>query len=325
MNTPSGQRPDDEEIRIGISACLLGEEVRFDGGHKRDRFIVGTLGQFFRFVPVCPELDIGLGVPRESLRLVRRDTGIRIVAPKSDADHTDAMVEYSTAKSAELDQLNLSGFLLKRASPSCGMERVRVYDRNGIPERTGRGIFAQVLLERHPLLPVEEEGRLHDPGIRENFFDRVFGYPRMRKLFQSDWSRGDLVRFHTGEKYLLLSHEPAGYEELGRLVAGQKDLKSPQLAERYADRYMTALAVVATRNKHVNVLQHMIGFLRDALDDDARREIHQSIQDYQAGYVPLVVPVTLIRHYVTLCGVKYLQGQRYLEPHPKELMIRNHV
>jgi uncharacterized protein YbgA (DUF1722 family)/uncharacterized protein YbbK (DUF523 family) len=325
MKQPVAQGLDDEEIRIGISACLLGEEVRFDGGHKRDRFILGTLGHFFRFVPVCPELDIGLGVPRESLRLVRRHNEVRLVAPKSGTDHTDVMVEYSRAKAAELDQMDLSGFLLKRASPSCGMERVRVYDRNGVPEKSGRGVFARALLERHPLLPVEEEGRLHDPGIRENFFDRVFGYHRMQKLFRSGWSRADLVRFHTGEKYLLLSHEPEGYEELGRLVAGQKDLGRQQLAESYTDRYMRALAVLATRNKHVNVLQHMVGFLRDPLDDDARREVHRSIEDYQAGYVPLVVPITLIGHYVTLCGVEYLQGQRYLEPHPKELMIRNHV
>ena len=315
----------DEEIRIGISACLLGEEVRFDGSHKRDRFIVGTLGEFFRFIPVCPELDIGLGVPRESLRLVRRGSETRIVAPKSDTDHTNAMVEYSKAKSAELEQLDLSGFLLKRASPSCGMERVRVYDANGVPDKSGRGVFARVLIEHNPLLPVEEEGRLHDPGIRENFFDRIFGYHRMKKLFRSDWSRGDLVRFHTGEKYLLLSHEPEGYRELGNLVGTQKTLGRQELAETYRERYMKALAVFATRNKHVNVLQHMAGYLREVLDDDARREVHRSIEDYQRGYVPLVVPTTLIRHYVVLRDVEYLRGQRYLEPHPKELMVRNHV
>ena len=317
MTQPVGRSVEyDEEIRIGISACLLGEEVRFDGSHKRDRFIVGTLGEFFRFVPVCPELDIGLGVPRESLRLVRRGTETRIVAPKSD---------YSKAKSAELGKLDLSGYLLKRASPSCGMERVRVYDANGVPDKSGRGVFARILLEEHPLLPVEEEGRLHDPGIRENFFDRVFGYHRMQRLFRSDWSRGDLVRFHTAEKYLLLSHEPQGYDELGRLVAKQKELGRQMVAETYPERYMKALAVFATRNKHVNVLQHMTGYLRELLDDDARREVHRSIEDYEGGYVPLVVPITLIRHYVILRDVEYLKGQRYLEPHPKELMIRNHV
>jgi uncharacterized protein YbgA (DUF1722 family)/uncharacterized protein YbbK (DUF523 family) len=315
----------DDEIRIGISACLLGQEVRFDGSHKRDRFIVGTLGQFFRFVPVCPEVDIGLGTPRETIRLARLGSEIRLVAPKSGADHTEAMAAYSKEKAEELDRLDLSGYLLKRASPSCGMERVRVYDENNVPEKTGRGLFAQALMDRHPLLPVEEEGRLHDPGIRENFFDRVFGYERMKKLFRSDWSRGDLVAFHTAEKYLLLSHEPEGYQELGRLVARQKELSRGDLADAYRNRYMKALTVQATQNKHVNVLQHMAGYLRDVLDDDARREVHRTIEDYQRGYTPLVVPITLIRHYVVLKNVEYLQGQHYLEPHPKELMIRNHV
>ena len=205
------------------------------------------------------------------------------------------------------------------------MERVRVYDANGVPDKSGRGVFAQALLERHPLLPVEEEGRLHDPGIRENFFDRVFGYHRMQTLFRGDWSRGDLVRFHTGEKYLLLSHEPEGYQELGRLVARQKELGREELARTYRERYMQALAVIATRNKHVNVLQHMAGYLRDVLDESTRREIRRAIEDFQRGWVPLVVPITLIRHYVGLRDVEYLQGQHYLEPHPKELMIRNHV
>lgn len=314
-----------DEIRLGISSCLLGEEVRFDGSHKRDRFIVGTLGQFFTFVPVCPEFEIGLGVPRESLRLIRRPGGIHLVAPKSGSDHTETMNAYAREKCAELARLDLSGYLLKRASPSCGMERVRVYDANGVPEPSGVGLFARVLLQAMPLLPVEEEGRLHDPGIRENFLDRVFGYARVQRLFASDWSRGDLVAFHASEKYLLLSHEPEGYRELGRLVARQKELSDGELAATYRERYMKTLAVFATRNRHVNVLQHMAGYLRDLLGDDARREVHRSIEDYQGGFVPLIVPITLIRHYVVLRNVEYLRGQRYLEPHPKELMVRNHV
>jgi uncharacterized protein YbgA (DUF1722 family)/uncharacterized protein YbbK (DUF523 family) len=315
----------DDEIRIGISACLLGEEVRYDGSHKRDRFILGTLGQFFRFVPVCPEVDIGLGVPRETLRLAGSEGSVRLVANRSGADHTDAMIAYSRTKSSELRRLDLSGYLLKRASPSCGMERVRVYDENGVPTKTGQGIFASVLLEELPLLPAEEEGRLHDPAIRENFFDRVFGYHRLQRLFREKWSRGDLVRFHTGEKYLLLSHDQEGYTELGRLVASQKDSGREELAESYRERYMRTLAVPATKRKHVNVLEHMSGYLRDVLDGDTREKIRRAIEDYRSGYVPLVVPITLIRHYVELRGVEYLQGQRYLEPHPKELMIRNHV
>jgi uncharacterized protein YbgA (DUF1722 family) len=235
------------------------------------------------------------------------------------------MVEYSKAKATELVRLDLCGFLLKRASPSCGMERVRVYDEKDVPDRTGRGVFARVLLEECPLLPVEEEGRLHDPAIRENFLDRVFGYHRLQKFFGRAWARGDLVRFHTGEKYLLLSHDPRGYEGLGRLVAAQKEVPKEELADRYRDRYMAALAVFATRAKHLNVLQHMTGYLRELLDDATRREVHAAIEGYRRGWVPLVVPITLIRHYVVLRRVAYLEGQRYLEPHPRELMVRNHV
>jgi len=205
------------------------------------------------------------------------------------------------------------------------MERVRVYDENGVPEKNGRGVFAGVLLDRLPLLPVEEEGRLHDPHLRENFFDRVFGYHRLRRLFRRRWSMGDLVRFHTAEKYLLLSHDPQGYSELGRLVAEGKQRDRDELAARYQERFMQVLAVLATPNKHVNVLEHMMGYLREPLDDAARRELRAAIEDYREGYVPLVVPVTLIRHYVRLHEVEYLQGQNYLEPHPKELKVRNHV
>ena len=314
-----------DEIRIGISACLLGEEVRFDGSHKRDGFIVSTLGDFFTWVPVCPEVEVGMGVPRESLRLVRQDGEVRMVAPKSGTDHTESMNEYATQRSAELEQADLSGFLLKRASPSCGMERVRVYTDAGMPEKNGRGLFARALMERFPLLPVEEEGRLHDPRLRENFLDRVFGYHRIQGLFRSRWTGGDLVRFHTQEKYLLLSHDARGYEALGRLVARQKSASRNELENAYREGYMRTLSVPATRKKHVNVLQHMAGYFKKRLDDQERRAVHSSIEDYHGGLVPLVVPITLIKHYVSLRDVEYLKGQHYLAPHPRELLVRNHV
>ncbi|MEZ5064281.1 MAG: DUF523 and DUF1722 domain-containing protein [bacterium] len=315
-----------EEIRVGISACLLGDPVRFDGGHKRDRFLEGTLSEFFRFIRVCPEVDIGLGVPRESLRLVRmKGDHPRLLATKSGTDHTTTMEEYARAKVDELRKLDLSGYLLKRSSPSCGMERVKVYDDHGAPARDGVGVFARVLKERWPELPVEEEGRLHDPRLRENFIERVFGFHRVTTFFAGDWNLGGLVRFHTAEKYLLLSHEPEGYSELGRLVANAKGRDPEEIAAEYRARYLAALAVPATPNKHINVLQHMLGYLRDVATPEARAELHGAVEDYRQGYVPLVVPVTLLQHYVRIHGIEYLRGQRYLEPHPKELMIRNHV
>lgn len=325
--TPDAVPPDagPEPIRIGISACLLGEPVRFDGGHKRDRFIAGTLADHFRFVPVCPEVDIGLPTPRESLRLVRSAGGIRLVAPGSGTDHTDAMLRYAESKVEALRGMDLSGYLLKRSSPSCGMERVRVYDANGVPARDGAGLFARVLRERMPLLPVEEEGRLSDPQLRENFIERVFGYRRLTAFFAGAWTLGELVKLHEGEKYLLLAHDPERYASLGRLVAGAKGRDRGDVAEEYLAEAMQALGVLATRGKHVNVLQHMAGYFRDVLDDAERREVRATIDDYQAGLVPLVVPITLIRHYVRLRRVPYLAGQRYLEPHPRELMLRNHV
>lgn len=317
--------PPADEVRIGISACLLGEPVRFDGGHRRDRYLTDTIQRFVTFVSVCPEMELGLGAPRETLRLQDRGEGPRLVAPKSGADHTDAMTAWSRDKVAALEALGLSGFILKKDSPTCGMERVRVYDRNDVPARTGAGLFAASLMHGAPLLPVEEDGRLHDPRLRENFFERVFAYRRLRALFETDWRAGDLVRFHTAEKLLLMAHSPAKYQQLGRLVAQPHERPRDDLAREYQALFMDALREHASVGRHVNVLQHMVGFVTDALDEGDRAEVHRTIAEYQAGLVPLVVPLVLLRHHVRRQRVEYLLGQSYLEPHPKELMLRNHV
>lgn len=314
-----------DDIRIGISACLLGQEVRFDGGHKQDRFITDTLSQFVRFVPVCPEVDIGLGTPRESLRLVRRGAAVRFVAPKSGSDHTARMQAYAARKARELEAAGLCGFVFKKDSPSCGMERVRVYGESGGATRDGRGLFAAALLERLPLLPAEEEGRLHDPRLRDNFFVRVFAYRRLRSLFERRWSLGDLVRFHSAEKLLLLSHDPASYRDLGKLVARGKSMPRADLARDYGRIFLQGLSKLATTRKHCNVLQHIQGYFRRSAAPDDRRELAGLVEDFRRGLVPLVVPVTLVRHLVRVHGAAYLRGQTYLEPHPRELMLRNHV
>ena len=316
------------DLRIGISSCLLGENVRYDGGHKRDAFIVDTLGPFVSFVPVCPELDVGMGAPRESLRLVRGsadDAAPRLIAPKSGRDWTAEMTRYAARRTRELEALDLSGYILKKDSPTCGMQRVRVYDGNGVPAKSGRGVFAEALLARMPFLPVEEEGRLGDPHLRENFVERVFAYRRVRGFLDARFTQGDLVRFHSGEKLLLLAHEPAAYTALGRLVAGAKALPRAELRERYFAAYMSALAKLATVRRHVNVLQHMAGYFKTLLDEGDRREVAASIEAYGARLVPLVVPLTLIRHHVRRHEIAYLAGQAYLEPHPRELMLRNHA
>ena len=314
-------------IRVGISSCLLGEPVRYDGGHKKDSYITGTLARYFDWAPVCPELELGLGTPRESLRLVGDPASPRMIATKSGTDLTVAMSEYSRARVGELGALGLSGYILKRASPSCGMERVKVYPEapGRAPATAGRGLFARALLEAYPSLPVEEEGRLTDPRLRECFITRVFAYRRLTALRESQPGRGDIVAFHTAHKYLILAHSPDAYARLGRLTAAVKSTPRADFLGRYAEEFMAALALPATTRRHVNVLQHLAGFFKDRLDAAEKRELGGLIADFAAGLVPLVVPITLINHFVARHGVAYIADQIYLRPHPKELMLRNHT
>jgi uncharacterized protein YbgA (DUF1722 family)/uncharacterized protein YbbK (DUF523 family) len=314
-----------DRIRLGISSCLLGEQVRYDGGHKHDRFLTGVLGRYVEWVPVCPELEIGLGVPREPIRLVRAGSELRLQAQKSGRDHTDAMRRFAVRRLHGLARLELCGYVLKKGSPTCGMERVRVHEGKGPPARNGRGLFAGELLDRNESLPVEEEGRLHDPRLRENFIERVFAYRRLRTLLAGRLRLRELVAFHTAHKLQLLAHSPEGYRTLGRLVADAKRLGPAELRERYERGFMRALSQLASVRRHVNVLQHVLGHLRGRIDDPARRELSGLIDDYRRGLVPLVVPITLIRHHVGRLRIAYLMEQLYLEPHPKELMLRNHV
>jgi uncharacterized protein YbgA (DUF1722 family)/uncharacterized protein YbbK (DUF523 family) len=314
-----------DRLRVGASSCLLGNEVRFDGGHKRDDFLTEALQPFVTLVPVCPEVEVGMGTPREVVRLVERDGEIRLVAPKSQLDHTERMRSWAERRLDDLASEDLVGYVLKKDSPSCGMERVKVYGPGGMANKVGRGVFADRLLARFPDLPVEEEGRLHDPLLRENFIVRLFAFRRVKDLFAGRWSRGDVVRFHTAEKLLLLAHDTPAYERLGRLVARVKDTPRDELARSYRATYMAALGRPARRRQHVNVLQHMAGHFKKLLDRADRDELAGSIRDYRLGLVPLVVPITLFRHHVRRHGVTWLEGQVYLEPHPRELMLRNHA
>lgn len=325
---PSARRPawrDDAPIRIGISSCLLGQPVRWDGGHKRDAFLTEQLAPFVEWVPVCPEIEIGMGVPRETIRLSTRDGELRLVAERSGTDWTEPMRAWSTRRVRRLDDLDLCGYVLKKDSPTCGMERVRVWNARGMAEKRGRGLFAEALIAGCVSLPVEEEGRLSDPRLRENWIERVFAYRRLRSCFAERWSLGRLVAFHTAHKLQLLSHSPRHYSELGRLVADARKLGPAVVRERYPRGFMDALRSLATPRRQVNVLQHVIGHFRGLLDAADRRELAEGIEDYRQELVPLVVPITLIRHHVRRLGISYLEGQVYLEPHPKELMLRNRV
>jgi uncharacterized protein YbgA (DUF1722 family)/uncharacterized protein YbbK (DUF523 family) len=314
-----------ELVKILVSACLLGEKVRYDGGHKRDLFLNETLGPFVEWVPICPEVECGLPVPREAMRLVGNPNRPRLVTGRTGIDHTERMERWATSRVEELSLLDLCGYICKKDSPSSGMERVKVYGGGGVPARTGAGVFTRIFMERFPRIPVEEEGRLTDPVLREMFVERVFCLRRFRDLLARPLSRGALVDFHTDHKLLLLSHDRGHYEEMGRLVAGAKTFPLGSLYAKYEESFMAALAHKATPKKCADVLSHMMGYFRKTLSNTEKQELIEVIDQYRRRLVPLVVPVTLIRHYVRKYDVAYLARQVFLNPHPVELMLRNHV
>jgi len=315
----------EDKIRLGISTCLLGENVRYDGGHKRDRFIIETLGQFVEFVPVCPEVECGLPVPRESMHLAGNPESPRLVTTRTKNDHTDRMVKWARKRVGELEKENLCGFIFKSNSPSSGMERVKVYNDHGMAQKIGVGMFARAFMDHFPLIPVEEDGRLHDIRLRENFIERIFALKRWRELLDHDQSRGKLVSFHTQHKLLILSHSQKHSSILGKLVAEAKKIPAEQLYSRYQMIFMEALRLKTTTKKNINVLQHMMGYFKKQLSADEKRELLETIDQYGNEYIPLIVPVTLIKHYVRKYDQTYLKQQLYLNPHPIELKLRNHA
>ena len=312
-------------LRLGISRCLLGEEVRFDGGHKQDNFLAEVLSRYVEWVPVCPEVEAGLGIPREAMRLVGDPQDPRLLTIKSGTDHTRALETMTRNRIQELKNMDLSGYVFKKGSPSCGIKRVRIYNEHGMASRKGVGLFARAFIEQFPLIPVEEEGRLCEPTLRENFIERVFCYRRWQDLVQNGVTRQALVQFHTIHKYLLLAHSPQQYEVLGRLVGQAHQHRPKEFTHRYGELFIKALAVKATVRKHVNVLQHILGYFKERLGAHEKAELLGVIGDYHHGLTPLIVPLTLIKHYAQIFDVSYIQDQVYLNPHPKELMLRNHV
>ena len=314
-----------DRIRIGVSSCLLGENVRYDGGHKRDRYITDILGPYVEWIPVCPELEVGMGVPRESVRLVGDPEAPRMRGSRTAADWTDRMNRYARKRAGVLASQELDGYILKSKSPSCGLQRVKIYTEAGMPSASGPGLYARELLARHPTLPIEEDGRLNDPAIREQFIVRIFCRRRWRLLRAARFRRGLLVDFHARHKFLLMAHSEKHLRELGRLTAAARERKPSELLDAYETLFFEALKRPATRKRHVNVLQHIAGFFRDELDAAARRELSDVIAQYADGHVPLIVPITLLRHHLLMTGQAYLRDQVYLSPHPRELMLLNHV
>jgi uncharacterized protein YbgA (DUF1722 family)/uncharacterized protein YbbK (DUF523 family) len=314
-----------QKPRLGISACLLGQQVRYDGGHKRDYFLSETFGRHVEWVPICPELEVGMGVPREPVRLVGTREEPRMIAQHSGKDWTAKMIRFAAKRAKTLKALELSGYIFKKDSPSCGVTRVRIYSGEGVPHRAGRGLYADAVMRELTLLPVEEEGRLNDPGLRENFIERVFAYHRWQQLIKEHKSIRALIGFHTRHKFLLLAHSGQHYQWLGRIVAEAKQTPIGNGYEIYGRLFMEVLAVHGSAKKHSNVLEHMAGYFSKQLSAEERKELVELIADFRRQLVPLIVPLTLIRHYVKKYDVAYLQEQVYLEPSPKELMLRNHV
>jgi uncharacterized protein YbgA (DUF1722 family)/uncharacterized protein YbbK (DUF523 family) len=311
--------------RLGISACLLGEKVRYDGGHKLDHYLAGVLGRFVEWVPVCPEVECGLPVPRESMRLVGDPEAPRLIAQRSGTDHTGRMLAWAEKRLAELEEKELCGFVFKSRSPSSGMQGVRIYSEKGMPVKKGSGLFAAAFMRRFPLLPVEDEGRLNDPELRENFIERIFVYSRWRGLLGKPPRLNDFMEFHASHKLLFMSHHPKAVTALGQRVARADRKNLLPVMDQYLAIMMTELKRIATKKKNVNVLHHIMGYFKKQLSPEEKQELLEIIDSYYNGLIPLIVPVTLFNHYVRKFGEPYLARQVFLHPHPLELMLRNHV
>jgi len=316
----------EDKIRLGISTCLLGENVRYDGGHKLNRYLVNIVGSFVDWVPVCPEVECGLPTPREAMHLVGKSDEPRLVTVKTGIDHTERMQTWSQKRLDELAKEELCGFVFKTKSPSSGMRDIKLYTQEGMPySKEGIGLFAKAFMERFPLIPVEDDGRLNDAGLRENFIERVFVFKRWRDLLKKNRSRSGLVEFHTRHKLLIMAHSDPHLRELGKIVASPKATDFDSLLMSYVECLMEGLKVKATVNKNVNVLMHILGYFKSQLSADEKREMLQVIGHYHQHLVPLIVPITLLNHYVRKFQEPYLLKQYFLNPHPMELMLRNHV
>jgi uncharacterized protein YbgA (DUF1722 family)/uncharacterized protein YbbK (DUF523 family) len=315
----------DHKLRVGISSCILGNPVRWNAGHKLDKYLTHTLGQFVEYVPVCPEVEVGLGVPRESMRLVGDPERPRLITFKSKTDHTDKMVRWADKRVKALEKENLCGFIFKSDSPSSGMIRVKVYNDKGMPHKVGVGIFARAFMNHFPSIPVEDDGRLNNPQIRENFIQQIFTMKRWREIDTGRTNMGKLVDFHTRNKLLLLSHSQKHYRMMGKLVAAGKQLPISDLYRQYQGMLLDALKLKTTIKKNINVLQHLMGYFKKELSADEKQELLETFEHYRREQVPLIVPITLINHYVRKYQQPYLKHQTYLHPHPLELKLRIHI
>ncbi|MCG9575119.1 DUF523 and DUF1722 domain-containing protein [Vibrio tubiashii] len=311
-----------QQIKIGISSCVLGERVRFDSGHKLSKFVTKELTPYFEFVPVCPEVGSGMPVPRPTIRLMSNEDRIALVETKDPTkEHTQAVVDYSKSKVIELEREQLCGYIVCAKSPTCGMERVKVYKKNSA-ENVGVGLYTNELMKAMPWLPVEEDGRLNDPVLKENFITRIYTLKDFYDSIDDEPTRGKIVAFHSRYKLTLMAHHPTSYKELGKLVANVKDYDIEEFYKLYRQGLMAAMTHRASRKNNTNVLMHLQGYFKRALSRSQKKELVQVIEDYRVGLLPLLAPLTLIKHYLAAHPDSYLEDQAFLQPHPQELRLR---
>ena len=315
----------EDKIRLGISTCLLGKKVRYDGQHKYDPFLVEILGAYVEYYPVCPEVESGLPIPREAMRLVGDPANPKLLTTNTGIDHTDRLSSFSRKKVEDLKEEQLCGFIFKSKSPSSGMERVKVYsEKGGTAQKNGVGIFAREFMNTFPILPVEEDGRLNDPLLRENFIERIFIMHRWYQMQNKRAKLGDLVKFHTGHKLIMMAHSPDHYRLMGKLVASAAEHPFREVTDSYLTLLLEGTKKIATRRKQQNVLLHILGYFKKDLTADEKAELLEIIEQYRNEHLPLIVPITLLNHDVRKYDKPYLKEQFYLNPHPKELNLRNH-
>jgi uncharacterized protein YbgA (DUF1722 family)/uncharacterized protein YbbK (DUF523 family) len=313
------------KIKVGISSCLMGNKVRFDGGHKHSRMCTDNLSRYFDFVSECPEMGIGMGTPRKPIRLIGDVDAPEVVAVHDNSiNYTEKMREFSNQKAQETS--DLCGYIFMKNSPSCGLFRVKVYQENGYPAATpGRGVYANAITQANPLLPVEESGRLSDANLRENFIARVYAYHNWQQLKQQGLSKHNIIEFHASYKYSLMAHAPASYLELGQFLADAGNYDIDELAERYFPMLMTSLTKLATRKSHTNVLMHLQGYLKKILPSREKQELAGIIEQYRTAQIPLIVPITMLKHHFNNHPNPYIAKQAYLQPYPDDLSLRNAI
>lgn len=312
------------KINIGISACLVGQKVRYNGDGLKPTLINEQFTKYFGYVPFCPEVDIGMTIPREAVRLEKKDGNIRLWASKSETDYTEKMLDYSHKKVQELARLNISGYILKKDSPTCGMERVKIYDHNGVPAKSGVGLFAKILKERFPLVPIEEEGRLNDMRLRERFVERVFAFRRLQDFLTDNPTLGKLMQFHTAHKMLLMAHHPQKYRALGHALANaRKENLSVYLLE-YSNAFMEIMSGHTSLKKQTDVLFHLFGFFKKEISSAEKEEFLELVKQYKNKMIPMIVPITMLRHYLKKYPVDWLKAQVYFDPYPEALLLRSY-